>query len=505
MGFFKTVAVVTVFSVCEKFLGFLYRIFLSRTIGAEGIGLYQVALSVFALLLTICSSGTPITVSRLMTKYRAENREDKVKKIVTAGLVITLLTALPLCIFFFVFKGTLPIIFADERSANIFLVVLPGLVFTSVYAVLRGVFWGNKDFLPYSIIELLEEICMIFVGVFLISRATTAYQGAFRAGVAVLVSYVFSFSLATLVFIIRKNRLKNPKTELKPLLASAMPVTAMRTANSFIASLVSIILPMRLISSGYTESVAISAFGAAAGQALPILFIPTTIIGSFTLVLVPEISENYYAKRNLSLKTNIEKAIKTSVLIASFCLPVFFVMGTEIGVMFFGNADSGKFLSYSAFLMLFMSLSSITTSILNSIGLETKTLVYYIIGAVLMLISVYVLPSFMGIYSLIVGYAFVFVITTAFNLRLISKKSPIKIEYGRFSVLSVIFIVLTSVFGLLLKGVLLKLLGPILTIMAVGIILVAFIGVLFLAFDLVSIQAFKQKVFSIFKRKRLTQ
>ena len=42
--FFKTVAFVTVFSVCEKCLGFLYRIYLSRSIGAEGVGLYQVSL-----------------------------------------------------------------------------------------------------------------------------------------------------------------------------------------------------------------------------------------------------------------------------------------------------------------------------------------------------------------------------------------------------------------------------------------------------------------------------
>ena len=74
-SFFKTVALVSVFSVSEKFLGFLYRIFLSRTIGAEGVGLYQVALSVFGLFYTVACSGIPVTVSRLMTKYRAENQK----------------------------------------------------------------------------------------------------------------------------------------------------------------------------------------------------------------------------------------------------------------------------------------------------------------------------------------------------------------------------------------------------------------------------------------------
>ena len=77
---------VTAFSVCEKFLGFLYRIYLSRAIGAEGVGAYQVALSVFGFLFTLIASGTPITLSRLMTKYRAENKPEKVAKVITAAV-----------------------------------------------------------------------------------------------------------------------------------------------------------------------------------------------------------------------------------------------------------------------------------------------------------------------------------------------------------------------------------------------------------------------------------
>ena len=56
---YRTAAYVTVFSVAEKFFGFLYRIILSRTLGSEGMGLYQLALSVFAVLVTATSSGIP--------------------------------------------------------------------------------------------------------------------------------------------------------------------------------------------------------------------------------------------------------------------------------------------------------------------------------------------------------------------------------------------------------------------------------------------------------------
>ena len=138
-SFVKTVAIVTVFSVCEKFLGFLYRIYLSRSIGSEGMGIYQVALSVFALLLTLTCSGTPITVSRLMTKYRAENKPERAQKVITAGLSFTFFVAVPVCAIFFILNKNFSFIFADERCMSIFLIVLPGLIFTSIYSVMRGV------------------------------------------------------------------------------------------------------------------------------------------------------------------------------------------------------------------------------------------------------------------------------------------------------------------------------------------------------------------------------
>lgn len=487
-GFFKTVMIITVFSVCEKFLGFLYRIFLSRTIGAEGIGIYQVALSVFALLLTLIASGTPITVSRLMTKYKAEKKLDRVHKVVSAGIIITLLISLPVVLIIFLFNSSLSFIFADPRCTPVFLIVLPGLIFTSIYSVIRGVFWGNKDFLPYSIIELLEEICMIIVGAILILFSKSAFEGAIYSGIAVLVSYIFSFTLATIVFFIRKNRLVNPKGELVPLIKSTAPITAMRTANSLASSLVSIILPLRLVSAGYTNAQALSMFGSATGQALPLLFIPSTLLGSFTLVLIPEIAENYYKNQNLALKQNIEKAIKFTAVLSCTFIPIFIVCGEEIGIIIFNSHECGKYLTASSFLMLFMGLSNITTSILNSIGLENKTLIYFIIGSVFMLLSVWVLPNFIGIYSLLVGFIFVYGLTTLFNFILIGKNCKIKPNYLKYILLCTSLCIPTLIFGGCLEKMLISLLGNTFTFMVVGTLQAVFSIALYFGFNLIDLK-----------------
>lgn len=494
-------AIVTIFSICEKFLGFLYRIYLSRTIGAEGIGMYQVALSVFALLLTVTCSGTPITVSRLMTKYRAEGKPDKIKKVVTAGITLTLSIALPIALTFMLFGKSFNFLFADERCLNIFLVIIPGLIFTSVYAVLRGVFWGNKDFLPYSVTELLEEICMILTGIILIENATDVYDGSVKAGVAVLISYVFSFTLSTAIFFIRKNKLANPISELKPLLKSAMPITAMRTATSITSSLMSVILPLRLIAFGYTKTSALSLFGSAVGQAFPLLTIPITLIGSFILVLVPEISENYYGKNHFYLKKDVEKAIKFSTMLTCFFVPIFTVCGEEIGLLVFSNSEAGIFVSRSAFLMPLMSLSSVSTSILNSIGLENKTLSYYVLGGILMLLCVWFLPSVLGIYSLVAGFTCLYGLTSVLNLILLHKKCAIKPNYFSFLLYSFAFILPSSLIGIMIEKIVIFHLGMFLTFIVCSILIFAFNASLYFGFNLISINAVTKKL-GIFKSKK---
>lgn len=421
--------VVTVFSCAERGLGFLYRIFLSRTIGAEGLGLYQIALSVIGLLMTVSASGIPITVSRLMIKERAANKKFGEFSTVSAGITLTVAICLPIVLIFFVLKNKLGFLFADERSVTVFLIILPGVLLTSVYAVIRGFFWGRKYFYDYSIIELAEEAVMIVVGVFLVCKSAGTYQKTTAAAVAVLISYIFSFLAAAITFFVRGGRLKNPLPELKPLFISSAPITLMRTATSLTGFLIAVILPAALIAGGIQKNEAISGFGVISGMTMPLLFMPSTIIGSISLVLVPELAENFYKKQNFTLQNNVEKALSYSAVIAVFIIPVFCGCGKYIGEFVYNNELSGTYLTFAAPIMLPMSVTMISNSLLNSMGMERKTLLYFGIGSILLILSVWLLPPFLGNYSLIIGYFLSYCVTAILNVILLQKICCSKLEF----------------------------------------------------------------------------
>ena len=287
---YKTTAQVTFFTTVEKGLSFIYRIILSRAIGAEGLGIYQIALSVFAVFLTMASSGVPITVSRLITKQNALGNTAGRSAVVTAGIVSTLIFTVPVCLIIFFGQKFFGFLFSDARCLNVFLIILPGLILTSIYSVMRGAFWGDRQFMPYSLIELAEDALMVVLGSILAFGAADAADGARRAGMAVFISYVFSFAVSLVWYFRKGGRLVNPKAQIKPLLSASLPVTAMRTSTSLLNSLVAVLMPFLLVKMcNMTDSEAVSLYGVAAGMAVPILFIPSSLIGSIAVVLAPEL------------------------------------------------------------------------------------------------------------------------------------------------------------------------------------------------------------------------
>ncbi len=425
---YLTATIITALSIAERALGFLYKIALSRFIGAEGMGIYQVALSPFVFFLTLGTGGIPVTVSRMISKSKAERSVVGEYRAVSAGFTLSLLTALPICCFFLLFGKNLPFLFADARAFDAFKILLPGLPLASVYAVIRGYFWGNKELLSPALMEIAQESVMVAAGFFLFlyfGTPASAAQGAERAAQAVSFSYLFSFCVAVLCFFRKNGKLVTPKKNLKPLFNATLPVTSVRASNALLNSLIAVLLPAALLKTGLSETEALKAFGVVTGMAMPVLFIPTTVIGSISLVLVPELSEDFYKRNEKRLTENLRRGLRIGLLIACWLFPFFFALGKDIGRIAFSNALAGEIIERSCLILFPMSLTVISTPMLNSMGFERKTFLHFLLGAAAMLLCVLFLPSICGIYAYMCGLGANFAVNALCNLLCLRKNTPI--------------------------------------------------------------------------------
>ncbi len=449
---YRSAALVTVFAAIEHGLGFLYRIILSRMLGAEGLGVYQVALTVFAVFITISSSGLPITLSRVISKHRARGSIRGERSATSAAVLIALLFSVPLTVLLFLARTPFSAVFSDPRCADLFYIMIFGLSFTSVYAIIRGTFWGNKRFLAYSLIELIEEIVMIVTGVFLLlSGAKLADVN--KAAVAVLVSYLCSFAIALVYFIAKGGRFASPRGEFLPLLKSSLPITAMRTSSSLMNSLISVIFPMRLIAAGFSSSRALAEYGVVYGMVMPVIMIPCSLIGSLALVLVPELSECFYKKQHEKLSALVGKALNTTLLIAGMLIPFFIVCGEDVGILLYSNAESGKMIANCALILIPLSLTMICTSILNSLGHERMTLLFFLFGSCSMLACVWFLPKYLSGGALCAGMASDYLVTAVCSIIFLRKKTG-ALKQGKFLLKLSVTVAAVTVSGVLLHKLL---------------------------------------------------
>lgn len=422
--FIATASLITGLSVAERSLGFLYRIVLARLIGAEGMGIYQVALSLFSVFLTMGTGGIPVTVSRFISKSKAENKPLDGRKSVSAGLLLSTLLTAPIALFLILFPSTVSFLFTDDSCLPVFRILMSGLFFSSIFAVIRGSFWGNKNFLLPAVLELTEEIVMVIAGILLLQNVSSFQRGATLAAWAVVLSYLVSFTLSVLSFFIKGGALANPKSAIKPLFNASLPITSVRAGGSLINSAVAVVLPLMLVKSGVEKTQALQLFGAVSGMAMPILFIPSTVIGALSLVLVPELSEDFYRKNYKRLYHNVTRGISTALFVACFLTPFFYVLGDELGRIAFSNPLAGECIRKGCIVLIPMSITMITTGILNSMGFEKQTFTFYFVSAATLLVCVLFLPAFIGVYAYVVGLIASFIVNALCNLVFLFKNCP---------------------------------------------------------------------------------
>ena len=202
-----------------------------------------------------------------------------------------------------------------------------------------------------------------------------------------------------------------------------------------------------------------SEYGVTLGMAIPVLYMPATVIGSIALGLTPELAECCYRGDHVRLQWIVEKALKVTVLIACSLIPPFFVFGSDMGILLFSSARSGDIIRYASFMLLPLSLNMISTSILNSLGCEKHTLLYFFFGAAAMLVCVWFLPQYMGVYALCLGQAISHVSCCALELLLLKKRCVKPPSYLKFSLLCLCIAAAELGLGSLLYPTLLRLAG----------------------------------------------
>ncbi|MBR2970331.1 MAG: oligosaccharide flippase family protein [Clostridia bacterium] len=422
----RSIFTLSAFSFIERLLGFAFKIYLAGQLGATALGIYQVAFSFFMVLLTAITSGLPLVTAKRTAKCRAENALCEEYAISTASLIISIIASAAIIALTVAFRNIIADTFANSTSMTLVLYMLPALLFSSVYSSFRGNLWGRQKYTLVSVLELIEQVFRIIACVVLFA---IGFERLTATALSMSVACLISAAACAIAYFRSGGKLSKTNGEIKPLLKSSTPITLSRAASSVIASLTSIAVPFILMRIGHSSDEAMYVYGYSVGMALPLLYIPLTFVGSMAFVMIPSLSRAIASKNEKSVKMQIERTIGTAIVIGGIFVPAFAALGESVGSFLYANADAGAFLAFSAWLMIPIALENITSSMMNSLELELKALLFYVIGSAVMFGFIFIMGGSFTIEMLTVGMGISFTLSSILNIIAMRKEVKFRLDF----------------------------------------------------------------------------
>lgn len=401
----KGAFILTLAGIITRCLGFFFKIYLSRIIGSEGIGLYQLIMPLNAVGYAVAISGFEVAVSKLTAIHLAKKDFRGAYNATLSALFYSLLISIGCCIAItanaeFIAKYA----FGNSECAPLIKILSLVLPFSSIHCMVTSYCLGQEKTLFPGLSQLLEQLIRIAAVFFVIkiTKKTDASVGV--TGLVVGEIGATIISITYMIFVSKKSGAPCRPTILKSakeIFATYLPVSGNRILLYGLQSLEILLLPKLLIKSELSYNEALSVLGIISGMAIPLILFPATLSNSVALMLLPNVAKNRDNTKTL-LKTG-NSALIFSVLFGFACIIFFITIGGKFGAYCFKEPELKNYIMIMAWLCPFIFLSTTFKSILNALGKSTQVFANNMLSEILCIIFIIVCIPLWGIKAYMFG------------------------------------------------------------------------------------------------------
>ena len=291
-----SVLFLTVLGTLSQLLGFGYRVALSRMVGAEVMGLYQLIMPVYSVLLSLTAVGLTAAVSNLTPQYLALGNSRGIPQLLGTCLKILFLLMVPISAVVLLCYDPISVYWlGDARTQLGLILLLPCVALTGVENLHKHFFYGSSLVRPPAVAELLEQLVRTGAVLGLLAYFLPQYPervvGLIVAGM-VICEVASAVTLTVLCrWRLRRMGLNGPgepgRVRRRRVFSIALPVGLNALLGNLMGAVNAALVPQKLVEGGMDPSQAISELGVVCGMTLPMLALPTVFLSAMSLVLPP--------------------------------------------------------------------------------------------------------------------------------------------------------------------------------------------------------------------------
>lgn len=417
-----------------------FNVYITSKIGAAGMGLFSLIMSVYTLAVTFACSGISLATTRLCAEYIAKNDTEGAKRTVRCCSLYSIVfgTAASVILFFGArYIGCTWL--GDERTVASIRLLSLSLVPLSLSSVLSGYFTAVRRVAKTAAAGLFEQLLKIALTALflrLISFCGMEYACLALVGGST-VSELCSFFLALILYFFDRRRYLGAKKQkdapgyknvFRRMLLVSLPVAVSAYVRSGLLTLEHVLIPRGLKSSGASAERALAAYGTIHGMVFPVILFPSALLGAISGLVVPELTEMGARGQPQSTARTIGRALRYTLLFAIGAAGAISHLATEIGLCFYDSREAARYIKVFCVLVPVMYLDGIVDGILKGLGEQVASMRYNIADSAISVILVYTLLPDMGIDGYIITVFVTELLNSTLSLHRLLSVCPVKIR-----------------------------------------------------------------------------
>ena len=379
----------TISTLLLRVIGMVFQAWLASHLGAEGIGLYQLAGSVTVLFSVFAVSGIRFAATKLVS-------EETTSQIGNAAAVIRC-CALYALFFGFISAALLwhsagPLGFLWVGDARVVLslrIASAAMPLIALSAVLNGYFTACGHIWKMVLVQFLVTLVGAGISIALLLHIDLCDLEKTCAIITVgsVISEILGFVFLLLFYLeeSRHWRAKEEKTACltKRMLSAALPLALSSYTRTALNTLEHMMIPKTLRLSGLSAEAALSGYGVVHGMALPAVLFPACLLFSLAEMIVPELTRSKTQRQTARISHIVRSCRAGTLIYASITAVLLFCFASEIAVHIFHNVDCAKNIRLLAPLIPIMNLDTVTDGCLRGLGQQSRVMTINILDAAL--------------------------------------------------------------------------------------------------------------------------
>ena len=355
-------------------MGFVLRLLTARWMGAEALGVMELAGTAGMLALTPLAAGLPSAMSRLTARRPAADQPE----VLRAGLALARRAALFLTLGLVLLSPALSWLMDDVRALPAMLAAAPSVPLLGLCCVYTGYCYGRQDTLHPALNECAEQSVRFALAAGLLltlggrSVGLTAALPALAESAAALASLLLFRRFIPAL----PSRARPSQALTRQLFRLAAPSTLSRLCGSGVRMLGAVLLPVCLRRSGLSSGAATAQYGLLNGMAMPLLMLPGVVTGALCMVATPAVSRTEGTGRLLGTMTRLTLSALFIGLAASAGL---LLLAEPIGTVLYHQSALAPLVRFLSPLTVLFALHQVEAGMIAGLGLQRRSLT----GAVL--------------------------------------------------------------------------------------------------------------------------